>query len=227
MHDRASQLFYSKELTCRIRFQKDRSYTLIFIHFSKSFFISQLGEGIGDIRMLKENEFPVFQYSRSKIVNRNTMELLSLILFSKNDSTDDLLKDEAARAILLDFLNKDDNSFHPRNLKADDLIVFYPERDRIVNASFTRGSVSRLIKISDIHNVGFFRKKIKQLYNLNIREFITETRMAFALELLKDQGLSIKEIAHKTGFPNASYFSRVFSHYSGQSPRIFRSGFAK
>ena len=153
------------------------------------------------------------------------MELLSLIFFSKDDSADALLKDEAARAILLDFLNESDNSFHSRHLRAKDLNVFYQERDRLIDASITRGPISRLLKISGIHNAGFFRGKIKQLYNLNIRQFIIETRMARAIELLKDQELSIKEIAYKTGFPNASYFSRVFSHYFGQSPKNLRSGF--
>jgi AraC-like DNA-binding protein len=82
--------------------------------------------------------------------------------------------------------------------------------------------VSKLLQAAGIRNIPQFRKKMNQLYHLNIREFITEIRMTCAMNLLKDPTLSIKEIAGLSGFKSAFYFSRVFTNYFGMAPKYFR-----
>jgi signal transduction histidine kinase/DNA-binding response OmpR family regulator/ligand-binding sensor domain-containing protein len=51
-----------------------------------------------------------------------------------------------------------------------------------------------------------------------VGQFITEVRMQTALKLLKEQQLSISEIAYGTGFESLSYFSRTFKKLYGKSP---------
>lgn len=224
LHDRASNLFYSPELSYKIQFKKEQDYLLIFIHYSNTFVSSNLEEQAQDIRLKWENQPPVLYYSKSRIVTWSMMEYLSMLLLSSTAISDDeILCNELARVILMDFLLESGTSFQPRNLKSENLISFYQERDRVVEAATTSSSTLKILSTSQIRNVPLFRKRLNQLYDLNIREFITETKMAKAISLLKDPTLSIKEIATKTGFSNSLYFSRVFSHFFGTPPKTYHS----
>lgn len=224
LHDRASNLFYSPETPYKIQFKKEQDYLLIFIHYSNTFVSSNLEEQAQDIRLKWENQPPNLYYSKSRIVTWGMMEYLSMLLLSSTVISDDeILCNELARVILMDFLLESDISFQPGNLRSENLITFYQERDRAVEAATTSSSISKILSISQIRNVPLFRKRLNQLYNLNIREFITETKMAKAITLLKDSTLSIKEVASQTGFSNSLYFSRVFSHFFHMPPKAYRS----
>ena len=50
-------------------------------------------------------------------------------------------------------------------------------------------------------------------------EYRTGLRLSRARELLSSTSLNVKEVAHKTGYPDALYFSRVFKEHFGISPR--------
>ena len=62
----------------------------------------------------------------------------------------------------------------------------------------------------------------KRQYGLTVGDFLTEYRLAEAKRLLTEGEFSINEIAHKTGFYDQSYFSKVFSAKCGSSPSEFR-----
>ena len=53
-------------------------------------------------------------------------------------------------------------------------------------------------------------------------EYLTEVRLRNARELLKDSGLSIKEICAESGYSDPNYFSRIFKKYEGVTPSEFR-----
>ena len=55
-------------------------------------------------------------------------------------------------------------------------------------------------------------------------EYITALRLQRVLALIQSGGISIKEIASKTGFANANYLAKVFRKHFGCSPREFRKG---
>ena len=225
MQDRSANLFYSTELKCRIRLQKDREYRLIFLQCSKAF-LDGLESGAGKLRMNWDHASPAYYYSRSRILTRNAMELLSALIFPFGFcDCEDVLRDEVARAVLSDFVNELNASFQPAYLTVSELNVFYLERDRLIQSSAGKGSLPKLLGKSGIHFVTLFRKRIKQLYQINITQFVIELRITRAAGLLMDPVLSVKEIAEKTGFPNASYFSRIFTRYYGLSPRAFRAQF--
>ena len=57
-------------------------------------------------------------------------------------------------------------------------------------------------------------------YNLN--QFIKQYRMEKAKELLIDTQLKIATIGTKVGYPNSSYFCKIFNDYYGVSPEKFR-----
>ena len=52
---------------------------------------------------------------------------------------------------------------------------------------------------------------------------ILRQRMNLAKQLLKNDTLSISEIAFRTGFCNPAYFSNTFRHVTGQTPKSWRA----
>lgn len=55
-----------------------------------------------------------------------------------------------------------------------------------------------------------------------ISEHITARRIREACFLLKTGSIPIKEIGERIGFPNFSYFCRIFRKHTGMSPRTYR-----
>ncbi|WP_134699234.1 response regulator [Ammoniphilus sp. YIM 78166] len=62
----------------------------------------------------------------------------------------------------------------------------------------------------------------KQDKNINFSEFVLETRMKKAMELLRQQNLKAYEVAEMVGYNNPQYFSVSFKKYTGYSPLDFK-----
>ncbi len=78
--------------------------------------------------------------------------------------------------------------------------------------------VSRFVDISPY----YFSKLFKQEEGRNFIEYLTAIRMNAARRLLKDPGLSIKEICAMSGYSDPNYFSRIFKKYEGVTPSEYR-----
>jgi YesN/AraC family two-component response regulator len=57
----------------------------------------------------------------------------------------------------------------------------------------------------------------------SFRELLTALRMKEAKRLLLETKLPIQDVAGKTGFYNANYFSRIFKEATGITPRMYRN----
>lgn len=66
-------------------------------------------------------------------------------------------------------------------------------------------------------------RSFKSLYHISIQEYITQTRLKQAEDLLLNTGLTIKEIADKIGWSNAKYFYTQFKQRNGVTPTQFRT----
>ncbi|MEZ0454278.1 substrate-binding domain-containing protein [Sphingobacterium thalpophilum] len=64
-------------------------------------------------------------------------------------------------------------------------------------------------------------RKVKQLLDCSINEYIVERRLTKAKNLIAD-GLNISEIFSAVGFSSASYFASAFKKRYGQSPSAFK-----
>ncbi len=222
IHDRSENLVYSEDKFFNISLKKNKEYLLILIHYSPEFVEINLDrKGLQSIQKFQNTGF----YSnRSRICLSGTLQLLSkLMMTDKAGSDNNLWGDELARALLIEFLDEKPGQFQPGYLGIDQLESFYADRDKLTETAMLNLPFSKLLAISEIKDVYLFRKRLGQLYGLNIRDFIMETRLAKAADLLKDPTLSVKQVAATTGFKNAFYFSRVFTRYFGQPPKLFRS----
>lgn len=74
--------------------------------------------------------------------------------------------------------------------------------------------ITREVGISRVH----LYRKLKELTNLSLRDFIRNIRLTEAARLLGEQKQSIAEIAQSTGFENVSYFTVVFKQKYGVPP---------
>jgi len=78
--------------------------------------------------------------------------------------------------------------------------------------------LARLAHLSE----SVFRRKFQQFRNVAPAQFIVQVRVREAARLLTTSTLNMNEIAERTGFPNATYFSRVFKRVTGRAPGRFR-----
>ena len=66
-------------------------------------------------------------------------------------------------------------------------------------------------------------KLFRNHYGTSPTRYLYERRLGVAADQLMHTGLSIKEIAEKSGFANEFHFSRKFKQAYGESPRSWRS----
>lgn len=78
--------------------------------------------------------------------------------------------------------------------------------------------VSKHIGISPSH----LSKVFSQETNQTLTEFITQSRINKAMELLKTTNYKTFEIAYKVGYQDQHYFSNTFKKLTGVSPMAFR-----
>jgi len=69
---------------------------------------------------------------------------------------------------------------------------------------------------------GHVARLFRQTYGVTPLTYVNAQRIQRARRFLRDTGLSVSEIAHRTGFDEISGFSRLFRKQTGMSPREFR-----
>ena len=72
-----------------------------------------------------------------------------------------------------------------------------------------------------------FSKRFKQLTGFGFQDYLTQTRIRAAENLLQTTDLSISEIAEHCGFSSSNYFGDAFRRWKGISPSTYRKKQAK
>ncbi len=119
-----------------------------------------------------------------------------------------------------------------RNLKAmlkDNSIQRMSDKDRVdAMLGYIRQHVLKkeMVKVSTIaeafhlspNYVGIY---IKKHLGISLQQYILETKVKMAENLLKQSNLNINEIASKLGFTDAAHFNKIFKKYTGKVPSEF------
>ncbi|CAL1516736.1 substrate-binding domain-containing protein [Chitinophaga sp. MM2321] len=82
-------------------------------------------------------------------------------------------------------------------------------------------SVEDICQHLSISRVQLYRK-VKQLLDCNVNDYILDARVKKARYLLLNSSLPVAEIAYACGFSSPAYFSTVFKARSQQTPKSFR-----
>jgi TolB-like protein/AraC-like DNA-binding protein len=88
------------------------------------------------------------------------------------------------------------------------------------NESF---GVNELVRESGMSRYRLFRK-LQSVNNKTIQQFIRETRLRKALEILQNEDLTAAEVAYKTGFGSPTYFNTCFHEFFGYPPGKVKKG---
>ena len=92
---------------------------------------------------------------------------------------------------------------------------------------YVKNHLSEKLTLADVAAVfNFTPNYLSQLFgkygDSGFVEYITETRIAAAKEMLEQGDLKVYEIAEKLGYESAFYFSKVFKKVTGLSPREYQ-----
>lgn len=101
-----------------------------------------------------------------------------------------------------------------------------------VAAEFLKDNLTENLKIAKLaHLTGLsvrqFERKFIKVYQMSPRAYLVRIRVAAASDLLRETQLQLSEIAHQTGFYDASDFSRQFRRAMKTSPTEFRRLYRK
>lgn len=69
----------------------------------------------------------------------------------------------------------------------------------------------------------YFSTLVSSSLGITFRQLLTNMRLKEAEQLIAETSLSIHEVAERSGFANANYFSKVFKEKLGTTPRIYRN----
>jgi AraC family transcriptional regulator of adaptative response / methylphosphotriester-DNA alkyltransferase methyltransferase len=96
-------------------------------------------------------------------------------------------------------------------------------------AAIVESEFSRDLALDDIaRRVASSRRQLQRAYaeigNTTFREHLTTVRMDRAAEMLRQRGLTVREIAHRVGYRQPAQFAKAFRRHHGVSPSSFRNG---
>ena len=92
--------------------------------------------------------------------------------------------------------------------------------NNIGNEKFGVQNICDLMGISRIQ----LYRKVKKVFHCNVNDYIVNTRLQKAKYYMQHENFNISEIAFKSGFSSAAYFSTVFKSKFGKTPTKFKEG---
>lgn len=87
-----------------------------------------------------------------------------------------------------------------------------------IQDEISMGDIAEVVYLNPQYMVRLFKKQ----EGISILEYITNTRVKMASDLLRETDYSIYQVADLVGYSNYSYFSRVFKKISGKSPQEYK-----
>ncbi len=88
---------------------------------------------------------------------------------------------------------------------------------------FSIQDISSRVNLSETYLCSYFKKQ----QGRTLKEFITETRIEKAKEILREHEIKLFEVAVRTGFSDPNYFTTVFKRFTGMTPTEFRERMAR
>jgi len=122
------------------------------------------------------------------------------------------------------YSNTADDSQHYRNTGKIDFVI-----SKMI--SYIHKNINRDISLTFLsEKYGYSKEYISSQFKSSIgcgfNEYLTKTRIAYAVKLLTSSSTPIKNIAVKVGFKDSNYFAAVFKSYMNLSPSQYRKSYS-
>ncbi|MEO1053692.1 MAG: AraC family transcriptional regulator [Bacteroidota bacterium] len=116
---------------------------------------------------------------------------------------------------------------HPEFNKANQTVSFIDKFKDLINKHYLEKR--QLPDYADLMNISpnHLNEKIKNETGKTPAEFIRERVILEAKSLLCQTDMNVSEIAYHLNFDEASYFSKFFKRYTGESPGEYRNSYLK
>jgi two-component system response regulator YesN len=85
------------------------------------------------------------------------------------------------------------------------------------NQEISLETVSKNVYVSNYYLSHLFREELDMTFS----DYLNKTRIEQSINLMKENGLNIQEIAAKVGFNDANYFTKTFKKYYGVTPKNY------
>ena len=113
------------------------------------------------------------------------------------------------------------------------IVIIVEEQDRKLRAQLDNW-ITQHLRDKDLNidtfaqKMGYgrttFYKKVKKLTGKTPNDYIKMLRMERAVELLKDDTLTVAQVSYEVGIEDPYYFSKSFKAFYGISPTQYRKG---
>ena len=90
--------------------------------------------------------------------------------------------------------------------------------NRHIAEDLTIDKISKGCYINKYYLCRIFKKKM----GITVMEYVLQTRLAMAMELLTKEEMSVTQVGIVCGFSSPSYFSRIFKEKTGFSPMAYK-----
>lgn len=111
---------------------------------------------------------------------------------------------------------RDDNIVR-RNKKMDTII-------KLVEEHYTENiGLTNIAEMAGM-NPDYLGRLFKDHTGKTFVEYITDLRINYSMELLKNSTLKIKQIGETVGYPNSNYFIKVFKQHTTLTPKEYQNG---
>ncbi len=89
-----------------------------------------------------------------------------------------------------------------------------------IDEPLTVEELAAQVYVNPEHLSRLFKKK----HHKTLIEYITSERMQLAAAMLRESRMTVSAVSAKVGYPNYSYFTRIFKKYFGVTPREYQQG---
>ena len=98
------------------------------------------------------------------------------------------------------------------------------EAVKFIDAHYSRCDMSlTLLSQNLLISPSYLCSIFKKIKGISVNQYINQTRLKKARELLTDTGLTLTEIAERVGYNDLFYFSKVFKRHFGVSPSAYKA----
>ena len=150
-------------------------------------------------------------------------EYLIREFYSQDDKTDDMINSyiyqitvTLARIMSGNIITHENNKGEKSASYAMYLILRFLDREylQIRNVS----EIAEKLSYSEYYLSHLFKKKM----GITIKEYLTNKKIAYAIQLLETSEMSVEKISDSLGFSSAHSFRRMFKKYTGSSPSEYK-----